>query len=241
MEIGVFYSWEILSERIAIKNGDKTFVEAGETGIPQEICWFFDCGLLEPGETINVVLRYLDKDYEGVIRKKQDGVGRVVLSWRGDLHDMFKSLYTGLTGYPSLRFQKIDLKHYIVSFVHESALLSDDNTPSESEDYITGLEGKKKVVYTTKYERNPQIRRQAILLHGCKCEVCGFDFEKVYGELGKDYIEVHHIKPLSTLGEECEVNPDTDMICLCSNCHRMIHRNKSKVLTPDELRRVLKM
>ena len=55
--------------------------------------------------------------------------------------------------------------------------------------------------------------------------ICGFDFEEKYGELGKGYIEVHHIKPLSEIDEEVVVNPETDLICVCSNCHRKIHNN----------------
>lgn len=57
------------------------------------------------------------------------------------------------------------------------------------------------------------------------CEVCGFDFEKTYGELGKNFIEAHHIKPVSTMqdGEKTKIE---DIIMVCSNCHSMIHRKK---------------
>ena len=40
--------------------------------------------------------------------------------------------------------------------------------------------------------------------------ICGFDFGQKYGELGKGYIEVHHIKPLATLEQEVVINPETD-------------------------------
>ncbi len=57
------------------------------------------------------------------------------------------------------------------------------------------------------------------------CEVCGFDFEQVYGELGKDYIEAHHIKPISAMmeGEKTKIE---DLVMVCSNCHRMLHRKR---------------
>ncbi|HEX7304188.1 HNH endonuclease, partial [Lentzea sp.] len=65
------------------------------------------------------------------------------------------------------------------------------------------------------------------------CEVCGFDFESFYGERGKGFAEVHHAVPLHVTG------PTTtkldDLVVLCSNCHRMIHRGKNW-MTPDELR-----
>lgn len=70
-----------------------------------------------------------------------------------------------------------------------------------------------------------------------KCEVCGFDFEKVYGQLGAGYIEVHHKKPVSE-GERI-TDLDNDLVMLCSNCHRMIHRGRDHMLTVEELRRII--
>lgn len=98
-------------------------------------------------------------------------------------------------------------------------------------------EGKAKVSYTTKFERNPKNRRQAIRIHGAKCQICGFDFEQVYGERGKGFIEVHHIHPLYESQEEVVIDPKEDLICVCSNCHRMFHRKKDKVPTPEELKK----
>jgi 5-methylcytosine-specific restriction protein A len=57
-----------------------------------------------------------------------------------------------------------------------------------------------------------------------KCEVCDFNFEKTYGQIGRGYIECHHIIPLSNF----QVNKVTrleDLALLCSNCHRMIHKD----------------
>lgn len=68
------------------------------------------------------------------------------------------------------------------------------------------------------------------------CEVCGFDFEGTYGERGRDYTEVHHVVPLHASGET--KTKIADLILLCANCHRMIHRY-TPWLTPDELRELL--
>lgn len=57
------------------------------------------------------------------------------------------------------------------------------------------------------------------------CEVCGFDYESVYGEIGRDYVEGHHIKPVSEL-EENEVTKVEDIVLVCANCHRMLHRKR---------------
>lgn len=43
-------------------------------------------------------------------------------------------------------------------------------------------------------------------------------------KLGKDYIEVHHIKPISEIGSEYVVDPEKDLIPVCFNCHSMLHR-----------------
>ena len=118
----------------------------------------------------------------------------------------------------------------------------DDELPNDCESvvYIEGeAEGKKKQYYTTKYERSRKNRMKAISIHGLFCYICHFNFEETYGELGKDYIEVHHLKPLYSKDEEIQVNPQTDLICVCSNCHRMLHRKKDEVLTPYELKSLL--
>jgi len=88
----------------------------------------------------------------------------------------------------------------------------------------TRLEGKKSTVLVNKYERDPKLRLECIKHHGCVCNACGFDFEKAYGPLGKDFCHIHHLSPLHTLMSETEINPLTDLIPLCANCHNVIHR-----------------
>ena len=79
----------------------------------------------------------------------------------------------------------------------------------------------------------------AIKIHGVTCQICGFNFEETYGEYGKDYIEIHHIKPLHTLEEKMIINPETDLICVCANCHRIIHRNKNRLLSVEEIKKMI--
>ena len=98
------------------------------------------------------------------------------------------------------------------------------------------VEGGRRMILSTRYERNAANRREAIRIHGTVCQVCGFDFLEHYGELGRNYIEVHHLRPLSTLDEQVEVDPETDLVCLCANCHRMMHRSREHVMTVEELR-----
>jgi hypothetical protein len=119
----------------------------------------------------------------------------------------------------------------------DAMVASDLDSLQAEEEYF---EGHRKHRFTKYYERNKKLRAAAIEHHGVTCEVCGFNFEEVYGERGKDYIEVHHLVPVSTLGEETKVDPESDMTVLCSNCHRMIHRRKDQILTPEELKRLVR-
>ena len=103
-------------------------------------------------------------------------------------------------------------------------------------------EGREKLKVHIVRERNHQVitlaKQQALAKNGVlRCEVCGFDFEKYYGAIGKDFIEGHHIKPVSTLspGEKTKVD---DIVLLCSNCHSMIHRKKPW-LTKSQLKSLL--
>jgi putative restriction endonuclease len=48
---------------------------------------------------------------------------------------------------------------------------------------------------------------------------------KKYGEIGKNYIEGHHIIPVSDLKNN-EGTKVSDIVMLCSNCHSMIHRRR---------------
>lgn len=56
------------------------------------------------------------------------------------------------------------------------------------------------------------------------CEVCGLDFNERYGEHGEGFIKVHHTVPLASMAKAGVVKLK-DLSCVCSNCHRMLHRN----------------
>lgn len=99
-------------------------------------------------------------------------------------------------------------------------------------------EGNKKEIHSDRYERNPVNRQICLAYKGYKCVCCGFDFEKNYGEIGKDTIEVHHLKPVSELGEGYVVKPLEDLVPVCSNCHTIIHKRKIPY-TVEEVKKML--
>lgn len=115
----------------------------------------------------------------------------------------------------------------------------EDLRAEEIEEGKVVYEGREKYYYGKRYERDALNRKRAIEIHGVNCIVCNFNFEAVYGERGRDYIEIHHLKPLSTLNEPMRVDAETDLVPVCSNCHRMIHRRAEQVLLPDQLRQLM--
>jgi 5-methylcytosine-specific restriction enzyme A len=83
--------------------------------------------------------------------------------------------------------------------------------------------------FGNRYERS-RVNRAACLRHfGLRCRGCGDLVEDKYGVLGREVIHVHHIVPISQMGGPSEVNPLTDLIPLCPNCHNVVHREDPPV------------
>jgi len=100
------------------------------------------------------------------------------------------------------------------------------------------LEGKSKRVYVNAFERNPIARKKCIDFYGAVCKICEFDFEKVYGPIGKGFIHVHHIVDISSIGSEYELNPIIDLTPVCPNCHAMLHKRKPSY-SVNEIKEIL--
>lgn len=243
---GKFDSWEIVSDTVAIKSCDKSFFKHKGSGIPKKTRWFFNAENMLNGEQIKLILIYKGKEYDAYIDMETSKLSRTRIFWRTDLKKEFDEILIKYRGqsekkdeYPSIQFTKLSENCYNVEFIDLEELNDYEINPLETVETEHGVEGKKIRIYTTKYERDQANRKEAIRIHGTRCMVCDFDFEEVYGELGKDFIEVHHTKPLSSLEHEVEVNPEEDLVCLCSNCHRMIHRNRNKIMTVEELKKLM--
>lgn len=105
-------------------------------------------------------------------------------------------------------------------------------------------EGVKRYTEVAVYERSKKLRDFAIEYFStdgrisCKC--CTFNFGDFYGEnIGKGFIEIHHTKPIFTYEDEdlenTLANAVNNLTPVCSNCHRMIHRNWKKPIEIQEL------
>jgi predicted HNH restriction endonuclease len=108
-------------------------------------------------------------------------------------------------------------------------------------------EGARSQAQRTVYERSRRLRDAAVAYYASQgalqCEVCGFSFERTYGDLGRGFIEIHHKKPIFCLDgqgiEQAIARAIRDVAALCANCHRIVHRKRNAVLSIEELRSLL--
>jgi len=123
-------------------------------------------------------------------------------------------------------------EHLLRSFPCDTRELI-QNTELPEEIYIEGAQIQ---ILSNRYERNAKARAKCIALKGTACSVCGFDFGKVYGDEFAGKIEVHHITPVSEIGESYVVDPVRDLVPVCPNCHMMLHSKKDGVFSIAELK-----
>lgn len=93
-------------------------------------------------------------------------------------------------------------------------------------------EGSKRQLTVDRYERSGQARQVAISIHGTRCCCCGLEFAEMYGDIGEGFIHIHHIVPLGD-DKERKVDPKTDLVPVCPNCHAMLHRKNPPYSTQE--------
>ncbi|WP_158251898.1 HNH endonuclease [Cryobacterium sp. M15] len=96
-------------------------------------------------------------------------------------------------------------------------------------------EGAVSTIEVNRYERSPVNRLMCLRHYGYTCWVCDLDFAVTYGDIGLDFVEVHHRVPVSQITPGYLIDPLRDLIPLCSNCHSMVHR-RNPPYSPEELR-----
>lgn len=108
------------------------------------------------------------------------------------------------------------------------------------------VEGPAEITETRRRARSARLRKAAVDHFTTKgslcCAVCSFDFEGAYGERGAGYIEIHHRKPIYTYEQEDEEQTIREalenLVPVCANCHRMLHRRRDDVWTVERLKEV---
>lgn len=105
------------------------------------------------------------------------------------------------------------------------------------EEIVDFEEGSVRQVSTNRYERNPEARKKCIELYGETCKVCGLNFQEAYGEIGKGFIHVHHVVPISQRRGKYKIDYEKDLVPVCPNCHAMLHKGNISV---EELKKIIK-
>lgn len=106
--------------------------------------------------------------------------------------------------------------------------------PDLPEDYMGATEGALALSVVQRRERNPRNRLLAICLHGHRCVICGVDPCETFGDAGQ-VIEIHHLKPLSSLDAPRVYDPASDLVPLCPTCHRVVHTRRPVPWEPGEI------
>lgn len=107
------------------------------------------------------------------------------------------------------------------------------------EQEVALVEGASLTIKVNRFERSVEAREACVVYHGATCKVCQLNFFDVYGDIGKGFIHVHHITPLSDIKQKYKVDPINDLVPVCPNCHAMLHR-KSPPYSVVELRAILR-
>jgi predicted HNH restriction endonuclease len=101
------------------------------------------------------------------------------------------------------------------------------------------MENRTRVTSHIKRERSQYLATECKIRDNHVCQVCKFSFEDTYGTLGLQFAEAHHIVPLSKMGENI-LTRVSDLITVCSNCHRMLHRMEGKATDVSVLKELLR-
>ena len=123
-----------------------------------------------------------------------------------------------------------------VSMIEKKLKIITENEKKSVDDEIF-TEGER---FTTEQEfrsRNSLLIKKKKKLSNYKCEICGFDFYEVYGDIGYEFIEAHHLIMVSSGKRKSTLN---DISLICSNCHSMVHRRKPPY-SIEEIKQILKL
>ena len=231
-------SWEILSEDVAVKQTDLSALKYNEIRVTNEVKSFFVLDNMEKHERREIYLHFNSVAYPCAIYLDSFNKGRGKLRWGKKFRKVFEELISGyffgenIEGVmeyinpPLLRFKKIDMLNYDICFIFnkeiiENSIEVDERNLSEYEMYKKFEESFINKIETFKY-------------HGTKCMACGFEYMKIYGELGKGREEIHLLNPLKK-----DDIPDVkkDFVTICSNCHKLLHSGYDF----EELKSITKM
>ena len=88
-KFGNFDSWEIVDDETAIKTCDKSFFDYNSSGVPKEICWYFDAENIASGEYSPIKFIFDGKEYDGKLTNDSTDRRRIQIRWNSELGKLF--------------------------------------------------------------------------------------------------------------------------------------------------------
>ncbi|WP_305812275.1 MrcB family domain-containing protein [Photobacterium leiognathi] len=189
------------------------------------------------GRSVSRALEISGSDFREQLKYSKNGLieGPIDLaaSQKGSLGNLYEhgaiySLYYESGNFPDNETLENDLEEFITLYLQLVLNLSVGSSGQAEDDEMgLSIEDGTKLRQHKRVERNQALSKKVKKVQGFTCKACGFDFEKKYGEVGKGFIEAHHLTPVSEIkGRKVGLDPVKDFAVLCSNCHRMIHKTE---------------
>lgn len=134
--------------------------------------------------------------------------------------------------------KRINIPKGISSLDGYKCVINDAQLPEELPHGIEYQEGAVQQIKVNRYERDRKARDVCLSHYGHICQICTTKLSNTYGAIAENFIHVHHVKPLSEIGEAYLVDPIADLIPVCPNCHAVIHL-KNPSYSPEEVRAMI--
>lgn len=177
---------------------------------------------LNPGQSMSTTLLFLSHffsmpdssfkrlrdEYDAFFPHRRGYKGADQRKSRVEIHERFNAL------------TQVELHEKVKSIINEEGI--DTGPCSECEDQRL-WEGKRIQVFVNKYERKRFARLACLNHYGKQCQGCLSKLSDIYGPDADEIVDVHHVKPISEIGDAYRVDPVIDLVPLCPNCHRFVH------------------
>ena len=175
---------------------------------------------------------FIQIDFEVLLNPEKEPILTIDILKTGNLSKQYS--WTPQASGITIRPDIVDeLEAVWFDFLNTQEIRHNPFIPQQDQTQKIYTEGTPNQVTLTKYERNPFARKVCLEHFGFSCAVCDFNFEQVYGDIGKDFIHVHHLTQVAKVGKEYTVDPVNDLRPVCPNCHAMLHRKKDGVSLED--------
>jgi len=144
---------------------------------------------------------------------------------------------------PTRTTQDIVNPHFVIraaTFISDVVnTLTRTKVNEEQREVYPRCENRKRVASHVYRERNSYLATERKSQDRYKCYVCGFHYENLYGKLGVAFAEAHHLIPLNKVQGPRRTHIE-DLVTVCANCHRMLHRMKGERGDVEKLKAIVR-